>query len=190
MGRMTAYLLVATLGFSAALVLASCGKEDAQLLPGETAREITVNLDSVKQLAEEGDCLGAESAAQQVSEQIEALTGVDAKLKEALEDGATRLSEVIDDCGEEETIEEVNPRPAPTEPEEVDDKKAEKEREKEEKQGEKEEREREKEEEREPPTTPSEPPAEEEKGDDGEEEGNDESPSGGVGPGSPVEEEG
>ena len=38
----------------------ACGGEDAKLLPGDTAREITANLDTVKQLADEGDCVGAE----------------------------------------------------------------------------------------------------------------------------------
>jgi hypothetical protein len=189
MGRPVPYLLAATLGLLAALALASCGKEDAQLLPGETAREITANLDTVKQLSDEGDCVGAESAAQQVSEQIEALGGVDERLKEALRQGADRLNEVVDSC-EEETAEAIGPASIPTEAEEID-KKEEKEREKEEKEREKEERDREKEEEKEPhvPTTPPEPPAEEEEA-NGEEEGGGEAPSGGVSPGSAVEGEG
>jgi hypothetical protein len=187
MGRSVKYLLATALGLFGALALASCGEEDAQLLPGETAQEITANLDTVKQLSDEGDCIGAESAAQQVSEQIEALSGVDERLKEALQQGADRLNEVVDSC-EEETTEEVSPRTVPTEAEEID-KKEEKEREKEEKEREKEERDREKEEEKEldAPTTPSEPPAEEEDGDNDEEEGKGESPSGGVSPGSSVE---
>jgi hypothetical protein len=91
-----------SLGLAAAVAttLVACGGEDAKLLPGETAREITANLDSVKQLADEGDCVGAESAAGQVSEQIEGLGGVDRKLKLALEEGAARLSEVIAECEE------------------------------------------------------------------------------------------
>jgi hypothetical protein len=182
MGRTAAYLLAVALGVTAAIALVACGKEDAQLLPGETAREIIANLDTVNQLANEGDCLGAESAADQVSEQIDALTGVDAKLKQALLDGATRLNEVVDEC-EEETTEAVSPRIVPTETEEIDKK--------EEKEREKEERGREKEEKKEAhaPTTPSEPPADAEE--EGSEEGeSEEPPSGGVGPGSPVGEEG
>ena len=47
-----------------ALALASCGSgSDAKLLPGNTAQEITENLDSVKQLAAEGECVAAEDAA-------------------------------------------------------------------------------------------------------------------------------
>lgn len=85
---------------AAAVALAACGAEDAKLLPGETAREITANLDTVKQLTDEGDCVGAESAAVQVSEQIEELGGVDRRLKQALQEGAARLNEVIAECEE------------------------------------------------------------------------------------------
>ena len=56
-------LLAFALVAAAALALAACGGEDAKLLPGETAREITANLDTVQQLSAEGDCVGAESAA-------------------------------------------------------------------------------------------------------------------------------
>lgn len=102
---------------AAALGLAACGGEDAKLLPGETAREITANLDTVQQLSDEGDCIGAESAAEQVGEQIAALEGVDRKLKAALEDGAARLEEVIAGC-EESVTESIAPATIPTEPEE------------------------------------------------------------------------
>lgn len=108
-------------GLSIVLGLTACGGEDAKLLPGETAREITANLDTVQQLAGEGDCLGAESAAQQVGEQIEALEGVDAKLKRALEQGAVRLQEVIVSC-EESSSEAIAPAEIPTELEEEDEK--------------------------------------------------------------------
>jgi len=106
-------------GLLLALGLAACGGEDAKLLPGETAREITANLDTVKQLAGEGDCVGAESAAQQVGEQTEALEGVDPKLKRALEQGAARLEEVIASC-EEAGSEAIAPAEVPTEPEEAE----------------------------------------------------------------------
>ncbi len=111
------------LGFTATatLALVACGGEDAKLLPGETAREITANLDTVQQLSDEGDCLGAESAAQQVGEQIEALEGVDTKLKRALEEGAVRLEEVIASC-EESTTEAIAPAVIPAETEEDEEK--------------------------------------------------------------------
>ncbi len=191
MARSVRYLLAAVIGVAGVLTLASCGGEDAQLLPGETAREITTNLDAVQQLADEGDCVGSESAAQQVSEQIEALAGVDPKLKEALEDGAVRLNEVVAACEEEET-ETERPRRVPTETEETTEKEPieeeDKEREKEEREEEKERAKEEKEEEKEEPPVPappSEPPGLEEEGEEGESEG--ESPSGGVSPGNAVE---
>lgn len=169
----------------ATLALVACGGEDAKLLPGETAREITANLDSVQQLSDEGDCVGAESAAEQVGEQIAALQGVDRRLKEALEDGAVRLEEVIARC-EEEEAEAV--APAPTEPEEEEEEREPKEKKPKEK--------KEKpDEEEEAPTEPSLPPQANGEG-KGLENGNgpppveeapEETPSGGVSPGSPVE---
>jgi hypothetical protein len=120
MPRSLASLFAVPLAVIAALGLAACGGEDAELLPGGTAREITANLDTVQQLSDEGDCVGAESAAQQVGEQIEALEGVDRKLKQALEDGAARLEEVIVEC-EETTTESVAPAEIPTEDEEEDE---------------------------------------------------------------------
>lgn len=110
-------LLALALAAVAALALVACGGEDAKLLPGETAREITANLDTVQQLSDEGDCIGAESAAQQVGEQIEAVEGVDPKLKRALEGGAARLEEVIAEC-EETSTEAIAPAEIPAEAEE------------------------------------------------------------------------
>jgi hypothetical protein len=115
MGRLSASLLALAFAAVAALGLAACGGgSDAELLPGSTASEITSNLDQVKQLATEGDCIGAEDAAQAVSAQIEELGGVDAKLKQALREGATRLNEVVAGC-EEETVEETLPAIEPAE---------------------------------------------------------------------------
>jgi hypothetical protein len=157
-------VLAVTLGAAAALGLVSCGGgEDAKLLPGNTATEITENLDRVKQYAEEGECVGAEDAVSEVNTQVSALAGVDPKLKEALERGSARLSEVIATCDEEPATETVAPAseaPSTEETEKVppgQEKKEEKEREKEEKEIEKEEKKAEK---QEPPpteTTPEEP---------------------------------
>jgi outer membrane biosynthesis protein TonB len=111
-GRSRASILAIVLGALLALGLVACGSGDnADLLPGSTASEITSNLDQVKELATEGDCVGAESAALAVSTQIEALGGVDKKLKQALREGATRLNEVVADC--EEAPEEVEEETAP-----------------------------------------------------------------------------
>ena len=187
--QLTISTIALALGVAAALGLASCGGgEDAKLLPGNTAAEITENLDRVKQYAEEGECVGAEDAVAEVNAQVEGLTGVDPKLVEALQRGAARLNEVIATCDEEET-EAVAPESEATTTEETEkvppgqEKKEEKEREKEEKALEKEE---EKAEKKEPPpaekTTPDEsttpvPPAS---------EGGGTGAPGGVSPGTPV----
>jgi hypothetical protein len=194
MPRLLASPLTFVLAAAAALALVACGGEDAKLLPGETAREITANLDTVQQLSDEGDCVGAESAAQQVGEQIEAVEGVDQKLKRALEDGAARLEEVIAEC-EEATSEAIAPAVIPTEPEEAEEQAP---REKKDKEKEAKPKEEEAEEEAETPTEPSLPPQAKGEGkglengqgpppsEEGAEEGSGESPSGGVSPGTPA----
>jgi len=112
--------LALSLGAAASLWLIACGGgEDAKLLPGNTAREITENLTRVKQFASEGECVGASDAVQEVSAQVEALGGVDPKLKEALQRGTTRLEEVIATC-EEESSEPVEPTTETTTTEEVE----------------------------------------------------------------------
>jgi outer membrane biosynthesis protein TonB len=155
-------VLALALGVAAALALVSCGGKDAELLPGNTAAEITENLDRVKQYSEEGECVGAEGAAAEVTTQIEALEGVDPKLVEALRRGAARLDEVVATCDEEttEAVEPADEAPSTEETEAIppgQEKKEEKEREKEEKKLEKEEEKAKKE----PPateTTPEEAP--------------------------------
>ena len=153
----TASLLALVLGAATAVALVSCGSgEDAQLLPGETAREITANLDTVRQLAGEGECVGAGDAAEEVSAQVDTLTGVDPKLKQALERGAVRLNEVVASC-EEETTEAVEPPTVPST--EETEKEPPGQQKKQEKVEEKEAKDAEKEAEKEekaPPTTPTE----------------------------------
>jgi outer membrane biosynthesis protein TonB len=165
--RLAPPALALALGAAAAFWLVSCGGQDAQLLPGNTAREITENLDRVRQYASEGECVGAADAAQEVSVQVESLEGVDATLKRALERGTTRLDEAIATC-EETTTEPVRPSEETTtgdrttESSEKEEKKREKELEKLEKEEEKAEKEEEKDEEHEvepPEEAPEEPPA-------------------------------
>lgn len=185
MARLSTSLLALALGAVAALGLVACGGGGADLLPGGTASEINSNLDQVGQLASEGDCIGAQDAAQAVSVQIEELGGVDQKLKQALREGATRLNEVVAGC-EETTSEETVPVEEAEEPEE--DKK--------EKPAKPEKPKKEEEEAPEETTTvPTLPPQAEgeakghEKGDEEApaETGDGGSPSGGVGPGAPAE---
>jgi hypothetical protein len=194
MSRIPRSPIVLGIAALAALGLVACGDEDAKLLPGGTAREITANLDTVQQLSDEGDCVGAESAARQVGEQIEALEDVDRKLKRALEDGADRLEEVIAECDEE--VEALTPTTTEDEAASAEGEREAKEREKEAEKTEKEAEKREKEDKQE--ETPSLPPPangegkglEKEHGpppsEEAPEEPPAESPSGGVSPGSPA----
>ena len=101
MRRVRAASITVALVLGAALALAACGGGGADLLPGKTAEQINRNLDQVRTFAAEGDCAGAESAATEVSEQVDGLSGVDQKLKAALRQGANRLDEVVSSCGEE-----------------------------------------------------------------------------------------
>jgi outer membrane biosynthesis protein TonB len=113
MARSSACLLVLAAAVFAAVALSACGDSGADLLPGKTASEIEANLDEVARLAGEGECVGAEDAAQEVSAEVDALGGVDAKLKQALGEGASRLNEVVAGCeeepAEEEELEPVEP---------------------------------------------------------------------------------
>lgn len=178
MGRSRAILLVVVLSLLAAATLSACGSEDnPDLLPGVTASEIKANLDLVEDLVAAGDCVGAENAAAAVSGQVEALTGVDEELQEALAKGAARLNEVVGECSEvpeeDETTTIEEPDAEELEKEERDEEKAqekaEKEAEKEQKKEEKPDKEtpdneppgQEKQEEEAelPPTEPTDPPS-------------------------------
>jgi len=136
--RLVAFAAVLSLAVTS---LAACGGgEDAKLLPGTTAAEISENLARVRQYAEEGECVGATDAAAEVGAQVEALRNVDPKLKEALRQGTEKLDEVVTGCEEsapEPTTSEEATKPEHREPP-GQEKKAEKEREKEEKEEEKE----------------------------------------------------
>jgi outer membrane biosynthesis protein TonB len=185
-GRVSASLLALLLGAAAAVALASCGSgSDAKLLPGSTAGEITTNLDRVKQMVSEGDCVGAEDATQLVAAQIDELGNVDKKLKQALREGTSLLeSEVASECVEE-TVETIEPSEPLTEAETAKPKPPKKE----EKEKKPKQEEKPKEEETTPaPTPPPLPPQAK-----GEAKGHEPSageeeelvpPSGGVGPGS------
>jgi|SRR5829696_2478062 len=188
MPRVAASLLTFALGGAAALALASCGGgSDAKLLPGNTAREISENLDSVQRLVDEHDCIAAEDAALEVSAQVEALRDIDPKLKRVLEQGADRLNEVVDSCVEtsEDTVEEETlPEPTETTEEEPEKKQKKPKKEPEETLPE--------EEESAPPAENSLPPqangeakGHEDEAPPAEEEGGE--PSGGIGPGSAAE---
>jgi len=129
MGRLSAPLLACVLATAMALGLSACGGSDADLLPGDTASEITANLDQVRDLVGEGECIGAADAAQEVSAQVDSLGGVDKKLKQALQEGATRLNEVVASCEEapeEETEPAVETAIEPEDEEEPKKEKAEK----------------------------------------------------------------
>jgi hypothetical protein len=194
MGRLNASLLALFLAAAAALGLVACGSSgSADLLPGKTAGEITENLDAVKGLAGEGECIGAENEAQEVSNQIDALGGVDKQLKQALMEGAERLTQVVESC--EEAPEEEATSPAIEAEEEVETES------KGEKVGkaEKQEKTRAPKEPKAPPaeTSPELPPQSNGKG-EGSESGSAEAPateegavapSGGVGPAAPAEGE-
>lgn len=124
MGRLSAVLLALLLGGVSALVLTSCGSgSNAALLPGTTASQIESNLNEVKRLNAEGDCIGAQDAVAEVTTEVEGLREVDAKLKAALQEGTAKLGEVVSRC-EEETGEETEPAPEPdVEAEELEEEK-------------------------------------------------------------------
>lgn len=187
MGRLSASLLALALGVAAAVALAACGSSGgADLLPGATASQINSNIDQVQTLVGEGECIGAENAAAAVGQQVEELTGVDKKLKQALSEGATRLNEVVAECeetgpseAEEREAEEAEALEAAENEEAEKHEKSEKEKKKPKKEA------KEPKEEKEPPVEP-EPPAQEEGGETPPFEPGGGTGSGGVGPGTPA----
>jgi hypothetical protein len=185
MGRLSASLLALALAATAALGVSACGGNGSDLLPGTTATEINSNLDEVRQLVSEGDCVGASGAASSVSTQVEQLGGVDAKLKEALSEGASRLNEVVARCQEGPSEAEEDEQAAIEAEEQAAAEEAEEASQKPKKEKEKAAGKPEKED-----VPPAESPGQEKK-----EEGEEEAPpveaegegqSGGVGPGAPV----
>lgn len=122
MGRLSASLLALALLGAATLALSACGGGgNAKLLPGGTASEINSNLDQVRELVSARDCIGAENAAASVSEEIEALEGVDAKLKESLQQGVERLNAVVGECAETAARETEAEEEAPETAEEAEE---------------------------------------------------------------------
>jgi hypothetical protein len=198
MSRLATSLLALALGAAATSALVACGEEDAKLLPGQTAQEIRENLDSVQSLADEGECEEAEGAALEVSSQVEELREIDPELKQALEEGAARLNEVIVRCQDEAPEDTVEEELVPTVSEsakeqEQREKDAEKEQEKLEKEEEKAAKEQEDEQEEEEPGSDLPPQA------NGKAKGHEEAPpsetpaetpSGGIGPGAEAKGEG
>jgi outer membrane biosynthesis protein TonB len=195
MARLSALFLAFLLGTASVATLASCGGgSDAELLPGTTADQIESNLDQVAELAGEDDCIGAEDAVAEVTAEVEELQGVDLKLKTALQEGTTKLSEVVGRC-EEETSEEAEPELETTvEADELEEEEKPKKDKKAEKEEEAAEQEEEAAEDEGPkPAPPSDGNGEENGKGGGEEafepEGEETPPSGGVGPSVGVEKE-
>jgi membrane protein involved in colicin uptake len=106
-GRVRAAALILT-ALAVGLLLSACGGGgNGELLPGTTADQITSNLDQVLASYESGDCEKAENAVAQVSTEVDDLNKVDVELKKALKNGALKLSEVVNSCGEAEEAEEA-----------------------------------------------------------------------------------
>jgi hypothetical protein len=193
MGRLSAASIVCALAVAAALVLSACGGSSSELLPGKTAEQINTNLDQVRAFVAEGDCAGAEDAVNQVSEEVDALGGVDKKLKAALREGTTRLGQVVSSCGEEAVVEAEAEQAAEEEAEQeeqaaVEGEEEELEAEAEEKPKKEKPKKEAQEAEEGEETESTEPPGQEEgKGPPEETPGGTEPPAGGVGPGTEVE---
>jgi membrane protein involved in colicin uptake len=106
-GRVRAAALIFA-ALAVGLLLSACGGGgNAELLPGTTADQITSNLDQVRESYENGDCEKVEVAIAQVTTEIDDLNKVDGNLKNALKNGALKLSEVVSNCGAAEEAEEA-----------------------------------------------------------------------------------
>jgi hypothetical protein len=172
-------IAVFALGVGAAFAVVSCGDSEEGLLPGATADQIVENLEEVERLVAEGDCSGAQQAAQEVASQVDALgSDVNARLRRALADGADELEQVaLTDCTEETTETTFVPEETFTDEEPLTDTAPEEDEEEPTTEPEPTTQPTQ------PPPPPPEPPAPPPPPDDG-------SGSGGIGPGSGIEGEG
>jgi outer membrane biosynthesis protein TonB len=188
MRRLSAFLLALALLAALSVGLSACGGSDDELVPGTTAKQLNADLDEVRTLVGEGDCEGAGEVANSVTDQVAELSGVAKKLKEALNEGAARLSEVVAACEEvpAESEEEVALREAEESEREAEEETEDEQQERSEKQKSAKE---EPKKETGPPAEPPEPPGQEKKEEkeapqvEPETGGN----SGGLGPGAAVE---
>jgi hypothetical protein len=105
LSRLAVPILALALGAVVALALVSCGSRDTKgLLPGDTAGQIVSNLDQIEQDASEGSCTSAAEEVAAVQDQIQSLpASVDSQLRARLEDGASRLADVVNSPGACET---------------------------------------------------------------------------------------
>jgi cell division septation protein DedD len=116
--RLALPILALALGAAAAVGLASCGRDDKGLLPGDTASQIVTNLDTVNELARAGDCSSAAAAVSDVQDEIRTLpSSVDPQLRARLTQGAQRLATVVNSPGacETTTAETTTTEPTTTE---------------------------------------------------------------------------
>ena len=89
-------LLALALGAAAALGLVACGGgATPSCCPATPRSEINANLDTGQAAGRRRRLRRRRRRRAEVSAQVEALDGVDPKLKQALEEGAARLSEVV-----------------------------------------------------------------------------------------------
>jgi hypothetical protein len=114
MVRLALPILALALGATAAVALASCGRDDKGLLPGDSASQIVANLNTVQELVRAGDCSSAASAVSGIQEEIRNLPDrVNPQLRARLTEGAQRLALVVNSPAACET---TSPETTPTEP--------------------------------------------------------------------------
>jgi hypothetical protein len=102
--RPTASLLAAAV---CTVVLAACGGDGDGPIPADPGEALIVQLDQVQDRVDQGDCVGAQSAARAVVDQVEQLPeAVDGELRQTLVDASTNLASMTEDpdkCDEVDT---------------------------------------------------------------------------------------
>lgn len=105
-------------------LLAGCGEDRSNLIPGETADSLIATLDEVQALAASGQCFEAAQVAQEAQQEIEAMgPEVDTELKRSLIDGVTELQVLVNDpdkCTESGTVTIEEPTVIEEEPAETE----------------------------------------------------------------------
>jgi hypothetical protein len=93
--RPTASLLAAA---ACAAALAACGGDEDGSIPTDSGEALISQLDAVQDRISEGDCVGAQSAAAAVVDQVDELPeAVDGELRKTLVDASTNLRSLTED---------------------------------------------------------------------------------------------
>ena len=84
----------------AALLIAGCGSGEDTPVPDSQSEALLAQLDDIQQAVDDGHCNIAAGQAESFAEQVQALSDVDADVKDTLQQAASRLVDLANDPGQ------------------------------------------------------------------------------------------